>query len=625
MTMWGIDSIRNLSCQSKSLLEDFHSGTYAQEANLRIAIVGGGPRGAYAIERLASVWNSKGKGKTLEIVCFNKTPDFGTGPNFSTSQPAYLLMNNPIGQVNFWTEEKEQLIHDRPNLVEFIKRYKVDKEKHVQPDQFCSRALTGLYIKHCFVKVIEALPANIRVHLIIDEVVSLLDEEGKVKLQTQSGMLGSFDEVICCSGHSYTLDTKERHIYDGKMQNSTKGLVNQIYPIENISNQKVKGEKVVVKGLGLTSIDVILGLTEGRGGKFYRENGKLKYLPSRNEPHSIYAYSRSGIPMMARQPPLADKVFTLRFFSQESVDYLCRSFNKLDFRKQVLPFIVHEFRYQYVMHLLHFYTNQHIPQDKTLCDLEHCAGLLFPGFKPFDLNEFLSPKFSSIRAPHQAVKYLRLSANPDKAKPLQASRIAMSALWAKIYPLCQQLYAFGKLTGTSQRYFDRHFYKKIQRTAFGPPKENVEKLLALADTSILSFGKGELAKTNKVAVHNASGKPEHNKIAKTCIDARIAKSAGFATQPEYIQRLLNLQNVNFFDNDGYTPGCLALDQIGRVVSQERICMYGVPTEGWTLDNESLSRTNNNLLSNWIQTSLIKYTKNEIFAFNTHFTPLDRRA
>ncbi|WP_373522718.1 hypothetical protein, partial [Aquiflexum sp.] len=37
---------------------------------------------------------------------------------------------------------------------------------------------------------------------------------------------------------------------------------------------------------------------------------------------------------------------------------------------------------------------------------------------------------------------------------------------------------------------------------------------------------------------------------------------------------------------------------GRLKKQNQICFYGTPTEGWTLDNESLSRSNNNFLSPW---------------------------
>ncbi|MCH7401112.1 FAD/NAD(P)-binding protein [Belliella kenyensis] len=627
--MWKIDALKRMTYQSNLMLTDRNTRNDHQKTSLRIAIIGGGPRGVYTIERLASVWNSKNTGRSLEIVCFNKTHEFGSGPNFSPSQPDFLLMNNPIGQVDFWTNEEEQLVVDRPNLVEFIKKYKIEKNRSVQPADFCSRSLTGLYMQYCFAKVINAMPSHIKVNLIIDEVISMYQSEDVVKIKTKSGMCDVFDEVICCSGHSYTFDQEDQQDCDQNQVESAHRSINQIYPIENLIKRPLKGENVVVKGLGLTSIDVILGLTEGRGGSFYREMEVLKYKPSGNEPHSIYAFSRSGIPMLARQPILTDKVFSLRFFTQESVDYLCKNFKKLDFRKQVLPFIAHEFRYQYVMYLLHFFSNQHVPQDKTLCDLEQFAKIIFPRFKPFDLEEFLTPKINSSRAHQQAIKCFRMGVKPDNSKPLQASRIAMAALWGKIYPLCQQLYAFGKLTGKSQRYFDRHFYKRIQRTAFGPPKINVEKLLALAEVGILRFGKGEQCASfimdSSDTADSKFEKVAPNLQSSISIDARIAKSAGLSTQPEYIRQLVSGHGASFFDNGGYAPGCLKLDEVGRITNQKRICMYGVPTEGWTLDNESLSRTNNNLLSNWVKTIHLKYTKHEIFSFDTHFTPMDRRA
>ena len=53
-----------------------------------------------------------------------------------------------------------------------------------------------------------------------------------------------------------------------------------------------------MKGIGLTFIDAVLSLTEGRGGTFERmPDGRLSYRASGGEPATILPFSRSGLPM----------------------------------------------------------------------------------------------------------------------------------------------------------------------------------------------------------------------------------------------------------------------------------------------------------------------------------------
>ncbi len=67
---------------------------------------------------------------------------------------------------------------------------------------------------------------------------------------------------------------------------------NFAYPLFDVPQWREK--RIGIIGMGLTAIDTMLYYTENKGGKFFRENKKLAYKPSGNEPAKLFALSRSG-------------------------------------------------------------------------------------------------------------------------------------------------------------------------------------------------------------------------------------------------------------------------------------------------------------------------------------------
>lgn len=609
MKVWTTNNLTDIVSQNKLCLASFTSDKYLPESNFRVGIIGGGPKGAYSIERLASVWNSYGQAKFLDIVCFNKTADFASGPNYRTDQPDFLLMNYSLGNVDFRTDENEQLIYEGLNLQGFLKRFRKEPEMEVKSSDYCSRAVTGIYLQYCLCKVLESLPPNIRLHLIVDEVTSIeeLSAADGLMVNTQNGMQGRFAEVICCTGHSYSFGAKLNTLNgSGKPEQISGAIIQSVYPVQHLQEGNYAGKTVAIKGMGLTFVDAVLAITEGKGGRFIRENGRMSYKPSGKEPKEIIAFSRTGLPMIARQNDFRKDGFSLKYFTEESA----HNFSKHDFKLQLLPLIHHEFKYQYVAHLLRANSDLNIHPENTLYELEAYAVRLFPDFTSFDLEQFLSPKLPSKELHNTTLNYLEETVFPENFGALHQSKVAMSALWREIYPIFNKLYSFGKLSGESQRYFDQHYLSRFQRVSYGPPKENMEKIIVLAEAEILGF---DLAANPKVLIQHQPAKikisneqMKHPKIVNLLIDARIPKSRGFATQPEYIKKLVKNMGVDFFTNENYKTGCLEMDTAGRLKKLKNISFYGLPTEGWTLDNESLSRSNNNFLAAWAKQIVQNY-------------------
>lgn len=623
MKVWTTNKLTDIAFQNKQFLEERISDKYQAESDFRVAIVGGGPKGAYSIERLASVWNSHHPDTDLDIVCFNSSADFGCGPNYQIDQPDFLLMNYNLGKVNFWTEEIDQLVVDRLSLHEFLELFKKESQIEVSSSDYSSRSVTGIYLQYCLCQVLEALPTNIRVHLILDKVISIEEDSEFISINTKGGLQSSFSEVICCTGHSYSFrsDIKTNNPWE-KAKEKSLNVIQSVYPVQKLQNFNYSGLTVSIKGMGLTFVDAVLALTEGNGGSFKRCNERMNYLVSGREPHEILAFSRTGLPMIARQQDLRGDDFSLRFFTDETVEYLLEKYHKLNFKLHLMPFIQREFRYQYVVHLLRFRSEKSIPPDMTLSELEMYAAKIFPEFESFDLEKFLSPKFSRTELHRAVFGYLEKTVFPERFDEIHQSRIAMSALWREIYPLFNKIYSFGRLSGESQQEFDSKYFSKFQRVAYGPPKENMEKIYALTEAGILKF---DLALNPKVSIHHqqpylklSNKEIPHSKIASVLIDARIPKPNGLASQPEYIRSLVLNMGIDFFSNGDYKTGALQIDQIGRLKKKKQICFYGTPTEGWTLDNESLARSNNNFLSPWVNNLVNNYVNSNNSKTNANY-------
>lgn len=88
------------------------------------------------------------------------------------------------------------------------------------------------------------------------------------------------------------------------------------------------GEPVLIRGFGLTFVDAMVLLTEGRGGRFRREpSGELRYLPSGRE-LTLYVGSRRGVPYRSRfayvlpgPPPRIPRYFSPADFTDRSLDF----------------------------------------------------------------------------------------------------------------------------------------------------------------------------------------------------------------------------------------------------------------------------------------------------------------
>ena len=116
----------------------------------RIAIVGLGPKGLYAFERLLAQLGKIEGEQEIEVHLFEKSGNYGAGAIYDPNQPDYLLMNYPNRNIDVWpTENLKPVVEHSPSFSEWLTNRTPEKVASYD-DQFASRSLVGKYLKDSF-------------------------------------------------------------------------------------------------------------------------------------------------------------------------------------------------------------------------------------------------------------------------------------------------------------------------------------------------------------------------------------------------------------------------------------------------------------------------------------------
>ncbi|MGQ0839449.1 FAD/NAD(P)-binding protein [Actinokineospora sp.] len=335
----------------------------------RLAIIGAGPRATYALERLSAQIGRLGAGR-LVVRVFDRSGNFGAGEAHSPTQPATSYLNRIAGQVGFAADET---VSDagplrpgpaRPTLYEWCRR-QFELTGHpdldVGPRDTPKRYLHGRALQHMFDSYVEELRAHpgVEVHLHPVEVVDLEPRGATLMVRGAGGEGYPADQLLLVTGH--TAHDPRRGAHTGVLaefaDRTGNAYVPYAYPLDEMLPEQATAPGTVVglAGMGLTAIDVVLYLTEGRGGSFLpdAEHG-LRYRPSGAEPARILPFSNTGLftftlPHNGKldSPALEHRGVFLTF---DAIDALRDSVGvpghggprQLDFDAHVLPIIVLE-------------------------------------------------------------------------------------------------------------------------------------------------------------------------------------------------------------------------------------------------------------------------------------------
>jgi hypothetical protein len=375
-----------------------------------VAIVGLGPKGLHCLERLCAEFAACPRDEPLVVHIFDRA---GCSPIYDTTQPDHILVNVAVGEIDVWDAVDPPPAAGRgPSFIEWY-------GAPLTGNEYLPRSVVGRYLCDCLQRILDHVPAGMTIVRHGEEVTDI--DDGVLQ---PAGIRA--DTILLATGH------QRRDGAGGKPAPHAR-FIPFVYPVTEMMRPVTVGSRVAMLGIGLTFIDAVLELTEGRGGRFVDGT----YLRSGNEPAVIYPYSRTGLPMTPKPDDLPPELRKLRYVTEEALAELRRR-GQVDFERDVVPLI-----------------------DREL--------------DGFDWRSAINPVVDDI------TRYM------EEAIASAKSEVTPISLWYEIRTALNGVLRFGGFTPESHRALIEYYFPRFKRVVFGPPVINAEKILALTKAGVIDF------------------------------------------------------------------------------------------------------------------------------------------
>lgn len=444
--------------------------------SVSIAIIGAGPRGLWAVEELSRA--SLLHDLSFRITVFDPRP-LGYGAAYSIDQPNDLVIN-----------VRSSAVRTALGTLDDFRREVLGEAEPL--NEFPARATVGKFLHVSWQHAVENLPSRCTVEFERRAVENLSELE-------------EFEHVLLATGHEPAIHPQ--------------GMLDPFTGLSGVA----AGAQVGIRGAALTSIDAMLALTAGRGGRF-TANG---YQPSGEEPTRMYPTSRSGRFIQVKPEPVtaAEEVILKKF--ERKIPRI----TSVDELKNLL-----------------------VQAANAVSGQEFTWDMLAPSSNPADE---LAQSLANPRRPQQSV----------------------GLAWRELYPAIVRRVSFSDLA-ESQEFYE--LTRTLEPFAFGPPTQQVRKVLALIDAGLVDFS--FLASTE--------GCP-----ADIWVDAVLA-TPGISPGTLGAQVLHNVAPEQAPTD---SPVTVKIQPDGMLPGQTRFAFAGRMSEPFVLGNDSLSRTLHTVIPRWVQT------------------------
>ena len=590
-----------------------------------MAIVGLGPKGLYCLERLLAEVNARPLRRALHIHLFNRSAHFGAGPVYDPEQPEYILVNVSVGEIDLWTAEEPPIVAGRgPSFMSWYEET-LRPEKPLTGNEYLSRAVVGRYLMDGFRRVLDHTPPGVTISCHVGEVVDIrrVGRTYQLECVSRCGCAEKIrsDKILLATGHSRVVPGVEEKRYEAfASRHRGAAFIPFVYPVVQTMGPVPAGARVAMKGVGLTFIDAILELTEGRGGRFARAaDGSLSYEAGGKEPSSIMPFCRGGLPMAPKADDLPTFMRPLTFLTPGALAELRLKLagEKLDLERDLWPLFELEME-------LHYYRVVMGEGDERE-QLESCGGdaqrmreviasylRAHPSVERFDYRRALDPaaglrfksgeEFTSFveRYMEQEIARARLGQSACGVK-------AAIDIWYEVRKELGSVLRFGGLTPESHRKLIEYYFPRFKRIVFGPPTINIEKLHALVKAGLVDFS---VARNPRVLTDEDRGCfelrceeiPGAVRQAEILIDAKYPTQDILREMPPLYRNLQRRGIARAYENrsmspngSGYCPGAIDMTEgshflvDGEGVGNEDISVIGIPTEGNLVGNKTITR------------------------------------
>ncbi len=550
----------------------------AAERVLELAIVGAGPTASSLLERLAANGPGILGDRSLRVHLIDPHRA-GTGRVWRADLDPRLWMNSLAEDVTLFTDESvrcEGPIRPGPSLYDWARTVDDDTLTALAPPElareirgldamsFPTRRVQSVYLDWFQRTVLASMPPSVEVVVHEAPAVDLIDEPGGRQRLVLAGPAGAVtaDVVVLALGHLDAAPDAHGHAWAEFADRRGLTYLPPGHTAEIDLSALAPGEDVLVLGFGQAFTDLLVLVTEARGGRFVAGEGEaLHYEASGLEP-VLYVGSRRGVPYRSKlgyrlQAPLAPLPHVLDDAAEARLAALGRP---LEFGPDLWPLVAKEVGWAYYHELFRGHPSRVCTGwDDFAAAYERLAwgpevdalvARTVPGADDrLDLAALNRPlaglRFGSQAALHEHVRHhveadVSRRTNPEFSADLGAF-VALLTSFGTLGRLAPHLTPRSRVEDLHGRWFSFFMYY-----ASGPPAPRLRQLLALADAGLVRFlGAGTTVVGDARRGRFGARSTSHPDVvaARTLVEARIASPSLSRTTDALLRHLLGRGEV----------------------------------------------------------------------------------
>ena len=332
---------------------------------LVLVLVGLGPRGAGLLERLVA--NAAEGSGPVEVHLVDPHP-VGGGRVWRSAQSELLRLNTTTEDLTAFVDASVDMagpVTPGPTMAEWCLTHGADladpvlaaEAATVGPLDFPTRRLASAYFDFAVRRTLARVPSAMSVVTHAQRAVDLRSvrcgEADREVVVLEDGEEITADAVVLLSSH---VDVRPAPRFAALAAFAAERGLTYLPPgyAGDLDLGPVPaGEDVLVRGFGLDFVDLMVLLTEGRGGRFVDDGERLVYEPSGAEPHLLVG-SRRGVPYHAK--PMyrlrAPKPGGTTFCTPAAVGAVLQRGGPIDFFADLWPLVGREVAWGYYRELV---------------------------------------------------------------------------------------------------------------------------------------------------------------------------------------------------------------------------------------------------------------------------------
>lgn len=565
----------------------------------RLLFVGAGPRAIMLLERVLARADEH---TLLDIDLVDPHPP-GAGRIWRHAQSPLLKLNSMTRDVTVFTDDSCTIdgpVRPGPSLSDWLDLWRAGELPDVDLDElsaaearslgaegFPTRRLHSHYLYWFFRRTAASAPAGVTIRHHVDTVASVGPAPGgRHAVALASGREIVTDAVAYCLGHTERdLDPASAALAEAAAR---EGLVYvpPAFTADADLSALPEGGDVVVRGMGLAAVDLVVLLTQGRGGRFDRDaDGALRYLPSGREPR-LHLGSRRGVPYRSKVTSVIQGAAPAReVLTPEAVAALVGSGRPLDFERDAWPLLAGELLHGHYRELFTGHPDRvratwdefrpvlqaHAWDDPAL--RAAIADVVPDPLDRFDVAAFDRPfadaEFADADEVQRRVRAhiaddLQLRTTPERSPAQGVFVAALLSFMALSEIPTERWNARSRAHSLPVRWHTFFSY-----LASGPPPHRLEELLALADADVVRFLGPDVTVTVDARGFAASGpRVPGETIAGALVDAWLPAADAVLSTNAALRQLATVHGSELQVTDAEYHGSLGRVRVtddGRVL------------------------------------------------------------